>query len=74
MSKCQLDKSTFVEKFLSPTVTNSRCGWYGVEYAVYTNGEEYVFFIVFGKSLGRGICVTGNSKRAIAQAVFDNID
>ena len=74
MNKCQLDKSAYVEMFLSPAVINAKCGWYGVEYVAYTNGEEYVFFLAFDKSLSRGICVTENSKTAIATAVFDNID
>lgn len=74
MNKCQLDKSAYVERFLSPAVVNANCGWYGVEYGVFTNGEEYVFFLTFDRSLSRGICVTGNSKQAIATAVFDNID
>ena len=74
MNKCQLDKSAYVEMFLSPAVANSNCGWYGVEYVVYTNGEEYIFFLAFDKSLSRGVCVTGNSKVAIATAVFDNIN
>ena len=74
MNKCQLDKSAYVEMFLSPAVINANCGWYGVDYVAYTNGEEYVFFLAFDKSLSRGVCVTANSKQAIATAVFDNID
>lgn len=73
MTKCQLDKSAYVEKFLSPAVINANCGWYGVEYVVYTNGGEYIFFLAFDKSLSRGVCVTGDSKQAIATAAFDNI-
>lgn len=74
MNECQLDKSAFVEKFLSPTVKNSNSGWYGCAYVSYANGEEYVFFVDSLDRLSRGICVTGNSKQAIATAVFDNID
>lgn len=74
INKCQLEKSAFVDMFLSPTVANSNCGWYGVKYVAYTNGEEYVFFLDFDKNLSRGVCVTGNSKVAIATAVFDNIN
>lgn len=74
MTKYQLDKSAYVEMFLSPAVINAKCGWYGVEYVAYTNGEEYIFFLAFDKSLSRGVCVTANSKQAIATAVFDNID
>lgn len=74
MSECQLDKSAYVQMFLSPAVANSNCGWYGVTYVVYTNGEEYVFFLDSLDRLSRGICVTANSKTAIATAVFDNID
>lgn len=74
ITKCQLEKSAYVEMFLSPAVAESHCGWYGVQYVVFTNGEEYVFFLAFDKSLSRGVCVTGNSKVAIATAVFDNID
>ena len=74
MNKCKLDKSAYVQEFLSPAVINAKCGWYGVEYVAYTNGEEYVFFLDFDKDLSRGICVTADSKQAIATAVFDNID
>ena len=74
MSKCKLDKSAYVQTFLSPAVINAKCGWYGVEYVAYTNGEEYVFFLDFDKDLSRGVCVTADSKVAIATAVFDNID
>ena len=74
MNKCKLDKSAYVQTFLSPAVINANCGWYGVEYVAYTNGEEYVFFLDFDKDLSRGVCVTANSKVAIATAVFDNID
>ena len=74
MSECQLSKSAFVERYVSPAVINAKCGWYGVEYVAYTNGEEYIFFLDFDKNLSRGVCVTANSKVAIATAVFDNID
>ena len=74
MNECKLDKSAFVETFLSPAVANADCGWHGVEYVAYTNGEEYVFFVDFHDRLSRGICVTANSKQAIATDVFDNID
>lgn len=73
INECQLEKSAFVEMFLSPVVANSDCGWYGVRYVAYTNGEEYVFFVDSNDRLSRGICVTANSKQAIATAVFDNI-
>ena len=74
MNKCKLDKSAYVQKFLSPAVINANCGWYGVEYVAYTNGEEYVFFLDSDKDLSRGVCVTADSKVAIATDVFDNID
>lgn len=74
MNECKLDKSAYVQTFLSPAVINAKCGWYGVEYVAYTNGEEYVFFIDSCARLSRGICVTADSKQAIATAVFDNID
>ena len=74
MNKCKLDKSAYVQTFLSPAVINANCGWYGVEYVAYTNGEEYVFFIDSCARLSGGICVTADSKQAIATDVFDNID
>ena len=74
MSECQLSKSAFVERYVSPTVKHANSGWKGVEYAAYSNGEEYVFFVDFHDRLSRGICVTANSKQAIATDVFDNID
>ena len=74
MNKCKLDKSAYVQTFLSPAVINANCGWYGVEYVAYTNGEEYVFFLDNNYDRCRGICVTADSKQAIATDVFDNID
>ena len=74
MNKCKLDKSAYVQTFLSPAVAGADCGWYGVEYVPYDNGEEYVFFVDSNYRLSRGICVTADSKQAIATAVFDNID
>ncbi len=73
MSKCQLEKSTFVEKYVSLTVKHADSGWKGAEYAVYSNGEEYVFFLDDNYDRCRGVCVTADSKVAIATDVFDNI-
>ena len=74
MNKCKLEKSAYVQTFLSPAVIKANCGWHGVEYVAYTNGEEFVFFVDASGRLSRGICVTADSKQAIATAVFDNID
>ncbi len=73
MSECQLAKSSFVDRYVSLTVKHSDSGWKGTEYVVYSNGEEYVFFLDNNYNRCRGICVTANSKTAIATAVFDNI-
>ena len=73
MSECQLAKSTFVEKYVSPTVKHANSGWAGTEYVVYSNGEEYVFFLDGNHDRCCGICVTADSKQAIATDVFDNI-
>ena len=73
MSECQLSKSAFVERYVSPTVKHADSGWKGAEYAVYSNGEEYVFFLDNNYDRCRGICVTADSKQAIATDVFDNI-
>ena len=74
MSECQLAKSAFVERYVSLTVKHANSGWKGVEYVAYTNGEEYVFFLDDNYDRCRGVCVTADSKVAIATAVFDNID
>ena len=74
MRDCQLAKRHFVSVDISLAVFHADCGWMGTEYVAYTNGEEYVFFLYGKRERGRGICVTGNSKTAIATAVFDNID
>lgn len=73
MNGCQLVKSAFVESYLSPAVKHANSGWKGVEYAVYSNGEEYVFFLDDNYDRCCGICVTADSKQAIATDVFDNI-
>ena len=74
VDQSKLDKNSFVQMFLSPAVANADCGWYGVEYVPYDNGEEYVFFLDDNCDRCRGVCVTADSKVAIATAVFDNID
>ena len=74
MSECQFAKSAFVERYVSPTVIRADSGWKGVEYAAYSNGEEYVFFLDSNYDRCRGVCVTADSKVTIATAVFDNID
>ena len=74
MSECQLSKSAFVERYVSPTVKHADSGWKGVEYVVYSNGEEYVFFLDNNYDRCRGVCVTADSKQAIATDVFDTID
>lgn len=73
MTDCQKEKYLFVELYISQTVKHSDSGWSGVEYIVYTNGEEYIFFLDENYHKTRGICVTANSKKAITTAVFDNI-
>lgn len=73
MSECQLAKGAFVERYVSPTVKHANSGWWGVEYAVYSNGEEYIFFLDDNNDRCRGVCVTADSKLAIAIDVFDNI-
>ena len=74
MSECQLAKSAFVERYVSLTVKHANSGWKGVEYAAYSNGEEYIFFLDDNYDRCRGVCVTADSKQAIATDVFDNID
>ena len=74
MSECQLAKSAFVERYVSLTVKHANSGWKGAEYVAYTNGEEYVFFLDDNYDRCRGVCVTADSKVAIATDVFDNID
>ena len=74
MSECQLAKSAFVERYVSLTVIRANSGWKGVEYAAYSNGEEYVFFLDDNYDRCKGVCVTADSKQAIATDVFDNID
>ena len=73
MNECQLAKSAFVERYVSLTVKHANSGWRGAEYAVYSNGEEYVFFLDDNYDRCRGICVTADSKCSIATDVFDNI-
>lgn len=73
MDECQFAKKVFVNRYISPTVKHANSGWSGVEYAVYSNGKEYVFFLDYDYNRCCGVCVTANSKQAIATAVFDNI-
>jgi len=74
----EIDKRWYVHQFLDPSVREARCGWYGIVYCVGdVNGEnrrEYVLMFADSKDtprMARWINVTGNSKGAIAEAVWN---
>lgn len=73
----EIDKRWYVHQYLDPSVKEAKCGWYGICYCVVENDEknrrEYV--LMFGGAndtprMARWINVTGDSKGAIAEAVW----
>ena len=78
MTKEENEKNWYVNQFLDPSVKEAKCGWHGIAYVVgtYCDGEdrrEYV--LMFGSAndtprAARWIDVTGDSKGAIAEAVW----
>lgn len=77
MTPEELDKRNYVNNFLDPSVREAQCGWYGISYAVCDiNGEDRREWVLMfadknDTPLGaRWINVTGDSKGAIAEAVW----
>lgn len=71
------DKARYVNEFLDASVNKADCGWDGVAYAVCDINGEYrtEFVLMFADRndtprQARWINVTGNSKGAIAEAVW----
>lgn len=70
-------KKAYVNDFLSPAVHEAECGWYGLAYAVCEiDGEcRTEFVLMFAEpndtpNGARWVNVTGDSKGAIAEAVW----
>ena len=73
----EIDKRNYVHEFLSPSVREAECGWYGLNYCVCDiDGENRTEFVLMYASKedtphnARWINVTGDSKGAIAEAVW----
>lgn len=73
----ETDKMQYVDQFLSPSVSEAKCGWDKIGYCVCDiAGENRTeFVLMFGgrndpPSAARWINVTGDSKGAIAEAVW----
>jgi len=73
----ELDKRIYVHEYLCPSVNKAQCGWDGIAYAVVDNDgkdrREYVLMFADRNDTPNGarwINVTGNSKGAIAEAVW----
>lgn len=77
-SDAQIEKYWFVYNHLQDLLTESACGYKHIEYGVYDNNgsiEEYVRVCnsLDDKYDGRYICVTKDSKIALARDVIDNL-
>ena len=77
MTDVERDKRHYVNEFLDPSVREARCGWHGIAYCIATIGDEErkEFVMMFGSkndtpNAARWINVTGDSKGAIAEAVW----
>lgn len=79
MSKCELEKSAFVDGYLASTLRASNCGWNWAQYKVMEtpSGHRTEFLVLWaeeiGKSGSRWINVTGNSLGAVMCAMCDNL-
>ena len=77
MTAGETDKKQFVDLFLDPCVREAKCGWPRVDYVVCEiAGEDRTEFVLMsgGRNdpprAARWINVTGDSKGAIAEAVW----
>ena len=77
MTETELDKRSYVHQFLDPSVREAKCGWAAITYAVCDiNGENRTEFVLMfadandTPNAARWINVSGNSKGAIAEAVW----
>ena len=70
----EIEKSVYVERWLSPAVAKTDCGWHGCQYAVYEDGMEIVWLLDNHGKRSRGINVSCDSKLGLAADVFENID
>lgn len=73
----EIDKRWYVHTFLDPSVREAKCGWHGITYCVCDidgeNRTEFVLMFADANDTPNGarwINVTGNSKGAIAEAVW----
>ena len=79
MSQCELEKSAFVDLYLSPTLRAAKCGWDNLEYKVMEtpSGRRTEFLVLWAEGVGtsgsRWINVTGNSLGAIMCEMCDNL-
>lgn len=79
MSKCELEKSAFVDSHLAKTLKVSHCGWENLEYKVMEtpSGHRTEFLVLWaeevGKSGSRWINVTGCSIGAVMCEMCDNL-
>lgn len=73
----ELHKRWYVLHFLDPSVDNADCGWHGIDYCVCDiDGNDRREFVLMyadrsdSPNRARWINVTGDSKGAIAEAVW----
>ena len=77
MTEEELDKRNYVHEFLDPCVREAKCGWDAIVYCVCDNNgqDRREFVLMFANKndtphMARWINVTGDSKGAIAEAVW----
>ena len=79
ISRCELQKYSFVTDHLSKTLQASKCGWENLEYKVMEtpNKTRSEFLILWAGEINnsgsRWINVTGNSLGALISSLGDNI-
>ena len=79
VSQCELDKSAFVDLYLSLALRAAKCGWENIQYRVMEtpSGHRTEFLVLWAEEIGnsgsRWINVTGNSLGAVMCAMCDNL-
>ena len=77
MTEDEQEKARYVNGVLDKSVSDARCGWYGIAYVVTENsyGDHSEWALMFGSKQdspihARWIPVTGCSRGAVAESVW----
>lgn len=76
-SKEHMLKNKYVQEYLSPSITNAKCGWDHCEYSVLCNNDNITEFAILYPDKenvsGRYYNVSGDSLGAIAETIWNGV-